>query len=325
MQEEIIDKLTKGQRLDKYLKKYLSEAPGSFLYRMMRKKNIVLNGKKAKGAEILQEGDSVKFFLADETLKKFRGQSAAAADGATGNISVCYEDDDLIVINKPAGLLSQKAADQDISAAEEITAYLIRTGHLKNSDLSTFRPGTANRLDRNTTGLLTAGKTLSGSQFLAEGFRKRTFKKIYTCLVRGTLEKPFSLTGYIEKDARSNKVHLHKSKTPGCAYIETHFMPVESRSGVTLMRVHLVTGKTHQIRLHLSAIGSPIIGDYKYGDRNLNNTYKNTYGLKSQLLHAEELSFPEIRGDFAYLSGKTLKAEKPEIFRRILKDRGFDF
>ena len=124
-----------GQRLDKLLKKYLKEAPGSFLYKMLRKKNIVLNGKKATGSEKLAEGDSVKLFLADETIGKFtgslqstKGQCFDEQKAADISFSVVYEDQDLLLLNKPEGLLSQKAKKGDISVADQVVQYLVQTG-----------------------------------------------------------------------------------------------------------------------------------------------------------------------------------------------------
>ena len=175
MREIEIKQNDAGQRFDKYLKKLLCNASGSFIYKMLRKKNIVLNGKKADGSEKLKSGDSVKLFLSDETYLKFTVNSEvvqkeyeALRNLPVKDLQVVFEDDDILVINKPSGLLSQKANPNDISANEWILAYLIQTGKLSFEDFMTFRPSICNRLDRNTSGLLIAGKSHKGLQEMAK-------------------------------------------------------------------------------------------------------------------------------------------------------------
>ena len=162
MKELIIHDNEAGQRLDKLLRKYLSEAPGSFIYKMLRKKNIVLNGKKATGNEHLRKGDSVKLFLADDTIAKFQAAGKTVEENIknTVKLDVIYEDQNVIFINKPSGMLSQKAKETDVSVVENVTAYLLESGQLTKENLQTFRPSICNRLDRNTSGLIVAGRVL---------------------------------------------------------------------------------------------------------------------------------------------------------------------
>ena len=165
MKELIIHDNEAGQRLDKLLRKYLSEAPGSFIYKMLRKKNIVLNGKKATGNEHLKKGDSVKLFLADDTIAKFQaaGKTVEESIKNTVKLDVIYEDQNVIFINKPSGMLSQKAKETDVSVVENVTAYLLESGQLTRENLKTFRPSICNRLEyqrsdrcREESGRLTA-------------------------------------------------------------------------------------------------------------------------------------------------------------------------
>ena len=124
MRELIISKNEANQRLDKYLAKYLNQAPTSFIYKMLRKKNIVLNGKKAAGKEKLQAGDSVKLFLAEDTIEK----KHTVRKRLPGHMpEVIYEDADVLLLNKPAGMLSQKANPSDVSVVDYITEYLLRS------------------------------------------------------------------------------------------------------------------------------------------------------------------------------------------------------
>ena len=176
MKETIIKENESGQRLDKYLKKYLPQAPGSFIYKMLRKKNITLNGKKAAGQEKLNTGDSIKFFLAEETIDKFTGNAAASESyPVKKDLEIIYEDDNILLINKPAGMLSQKAKKEDVSLVEYVIGYLLSNGSVTKEELLTFHPGICNRLDRNTSGMVVAGKSLAGLQIMGEAFKERTF------------------------------------------------------------------------------------------------------------------------------------------------------
>lgn len=303
-----------GQRLDKYLKKRLSQAPGSFLYKMLRKKNILLNGKKADGSEKLQVHDQVKLFLSDETIDKF---SASAPDTEKlkqqyprTKLEILYEDQDILVINKPAGMLSQKAAPDDISANEYIIGYLLDTGAVTPAELATFKPSVCNRLDRNTSGILIAGKTLSGLQNMAAQLKQRSMGKYYQCLVTGVIETEQEISGYLTKDSSANMVKIRPNQTAGSSYIRTGYRPLEQFPGFTLLEVHLITGRSHQIRAHLASIGHPIVGDQKYGSPFVNERYKKHCGLRGQLLHACRMELSD---------GTVIKAPLPESFARALR------
>lgn len=310
MRELDIGKNDAGQRFDKYLKKLLKEAPGSFIYKMMRKKNIVLNGKKADGTEKLQEGDKIKLFLSDETYEKFTGLSAGSRPAILDEIEtiprthleIVYEDDDILVINKPAGMLSQKARPTDISANEYILRYLYDNGSIDDKQLMTFRPSICNRLDRNTSGLLVAGKTLRGLQRMSEELKQRDLKKYYICLVNGTMKKGGISQGYLLKNEAENRVEILSNEVEGSQYIRTGYEPVKYLAGgFTLVKVHLITGRSHQIRAHLAALGYSIVGDSKYGSNEVNQYVRRAAGLRRQFLHAQEMQFPDGRKFYAEL------------------------
>lgn len=317
MRQLTVKETESGQRLDKYLGKYLKEAPKSFVYKMLRKKNITLNGKKADGSEKLLPMDVIQFFLAEETLEKFCGKIDT---GEKGSLDIVYEDEQVLFVNKPAGMLSQKAEKTDVSVIEYLTAYLLDTGALTREDLKTFRPGVCNRLDRNTSGLVAAGKTIQGLQELSQCFRDRTMHKYYLTLVKGKIEKPAHIRGFLWKDEKRNKVMVSRAGRPDGLPIETKYQPLGiSEKGDTLLRVELLTGRSHQIRSHLASIGHPVIGDWKYGEKKINETYKNRYGVKFQLLHGWQLEFPEMDGSLAKLSGKTITAGLPPLFQKVLQ------
>ena len=324
MQELHVTANEAGQRLDKLLAKFLNQAPKSFLYKMMRKKNIVLNGKKCTGNEKLKQGDSIKLFFSDETIEKFSaGTYVTPKKEKINMLPIIYEDEQVLLMNKPVGVLSQKAKDSDVSAVEILINYLIETNQLSKEQFRTFHPSICNRLDRNTSGILVAGKTLLALQEMNRFFKERTIAKYYRCLVKGRVIKNEDyIKGYLVKDQKTNKVSITKKKTEEGVPIETEYCVIQSNDEVSLLEVHLITGKTHQIRAHLASIGHPIIGEYKYGDKQINEMYRQEYGLKSQLLHAYRLEMPSSDGSLAYLNDKKFVAELPDKFIKICKDKG---
>ena len=348
MQVLIVKKNEAGQRLDKLLAKYMSKAPKSFFYKMLRKKNITLNGKKAEGSEKLQEQDEIRLFLSDETIAGFQEQGSSYVEKQTkagvGDgthmvnssrsslpvkqqklppLSVLYEDDDVLLLNKAAGVLSQKAAAEDISLVEQLTEYLLENGALTKEELISFRPGVCNRLDRNTSGLVIAGKSLLGLQVMSELLKERTVHKFYRTIVAGEMKKGNRLSGYLYKDEKKNQVlvfeNAEEAKKQGICLeqlskIETAYIPVTTKQGYTLLEVELITGKTHQIRAHLASIGHPIVGDTKYGNAKVNAELQKATGLRYQLLHAYRLEFPVLKEACNALSEKKVIAPLPKQF-----------
>lgn len=316
MREIIVTANEAGQRFDKLLAKYLNEAPKSFLYKMLRKKNIVLNGKKATGNEKLEVGDSIKLFLADETIEKF---SKVTLQRTKQVLNIIYEDEHILIINKPVGMLSQKAEAKDESLVEHVISYLLDSKQLGETELRKFKPSICNRLDRNTSGLVVAGKSLIGLQKMGELFKERSLKKYYRCLVLGEVKETQYIKGYLIKDESNNKVTISKEQMADSLPIETEYEPIWTNGMCTLLEVHLITGRTHQIRAHLASQNHPIIGDYKYGNRKVNDTYKKKYKLESQLLHAYRLEMPELKQPFENISKKQFVAPLPKMFNIILK------
>lgn len=219
-------------------------------------------------------------------------------------------------------MLSQKAARSDESLVEHLISYLIQSHALTEEDLRTFRPSICNRLDRNTSGIVAAGKSMAGLQSLSQMFHDRTIGKYYLCLTAGIIEKPSRVEGWLFKDERTNKVEILFQERPGSARIITEYRPIKSHDGVTLLEVHLITGKTHQIRAHLASVGHPLIGDHKYGASQINREYEQKYHLQSQFLHAARLQFPVCTQTLCNVSKKEFTAPLPKQFYRIAAEKG---
>ena len=334
MKKLVVDCNSEGQRLNKYLGKYLDAAPQSFIYKMLRKKNIKYNGGKADGSEILSEGDIIEIYLADDTIAKFKNDNEVSYltkvnNSPLDNIEIIYEDSDIIILNKPAGMLSQKARPEDYSLNERIVEHY----HQREDIDSVFTPSVCNRLDRNTSGIILAGMSYQGTRILSRMLKDRTVKKYYLTIVKGKVEEACTIKGFLTKKETHNQVVIYPTKDQAKdngidnpAYIETGYIPLKTghiddgkRSyDVTLLKVELITGKTHQIRAHLRSAGHPILGDGKYGHKDINAYMRKEYGLKHQLLHAYELHFPEDVDKLNNeLSGRLFTAELTEEFRNI--------
>ena len=338
-----------GQRLDKYLLRTFKEAEKGFLYRMLRKKNITLNGAKAAGSELLKAGDAVEVYFSDETFEKFAGgagkQGGAGvkkpADGEkkpAGPLSVIYEDAALLFVNKPAGLLTQKAGAEDDSLADRIAAYTAAEREKEPQALRSvgFTPAPAHRLDRNTSGLVLAGKTLPGQQLLSFLLRERSVSKYYLCVVKGRLEKPLHSLLFWRKDGETNTVSILQEAAAGAERVELKAQTAQVlRGGYSVLKVQLISGKSHQIRAQLAYLGYPIAGDAKYGSTAVNRELASVLGrpLRVQLLHSHEVIFPERLPEsgalseqagqvFEALAGRRFAAPLPPVFRAVIRSLG---
>ncbi len=307
MKEISVTNESSGQRLDKFLKRLLPSCPGSLLYKQLRKKNITLNGSKADGHELLKAGDKVCVFFSDETYEKFsKGDTIDTSNfkkafEKLGKIEVIYSDKDILIFNKPAGILSQSDASGDLSINDYLIGYLLDTGDVKAEDLSSFKPSICNRLDRNTSGLILCSRSLQGARFLNKILSDRDAEKYYLALVKGRFDKEGIHTSYVKKDEKNNKLIFTDRAEEESMEIKTGFEVLKAGDDSSLLRVRLYTGKSHQIRAHLSKLGHPIIGDPKYGG-------KESFGAKRQMLHAYEI---KVTDEHSLYNGKSFKAPVP--------------
>ncbi|MCR4791932.1 MAG: RluA family pseudouridine synthase [Lachnospiraceae bacterium] len=314
MKEIIVTNEMDNQRLDKYLKRLLPSCPHSLLYKQLRKKNITLNGSKADGSETIREGDVVKIFFSDETYEKFSAGNISGVSRYSEAyyklkcIEIIEETDDYIVFCKPAGILSQSDDSGDPSINDYLLGYLLSKGEITPGSMLAFKPSVCNRLDRNTSGLITCSKNLQGARYLNSFFKERKLEKYYLALVRGKFDAEGDLNAYVKKDEKANRLTFVNKDDPGAMEIKNGFKILRQTNDCTLLMVHLYTGKSHQIRAHLSHLGHPIIGDPKYGGTG------GRPDAKRQMLHAYLLKMTDEDSPF---SGKCFKAPIPADMLKI--------
>lgn len=317
-----------GSRFNKYLNRLMPNAGSGFLYKMLRKKNITLNGKKSEGNEILNPGDTVEIFFSDETFESFRKTAAPGPQVYSAHPvkeeQIVYRDDQVLIACKPAGVLSQKDTPEGDSFNEMVLQYLLNEGIMSEESFRDYKPGICNRLDRNTVGLCLFGLTLPAGRELNRLLRERKIGKYYYAIVLGEMKENIDSRLFLTKDANANTVSISKTKqNDDSVPVHTEICPVRSGRDLSLLRVVLHTGKSHQIRSVLSYLGHPVLGDPKYLSKEsrfyeLDRNYKIKYHLHGQMLLAYALRFPkDVNGVLSGVSGKTFYAPLPEKFAEV--------
>lgn len=310
-----------GRRLDRFLRKYLGGATLGTVYKLIRK-DVKVNGKRQDNGYVLAEGDLLTLYLSEETLEGW--QKAVRKESgrkAKRNFKIVYEDDQILAADKPFGLLTHgDSREKKDHLANQVKDYLIETGAYDPRE-RVFSPAPANRLDRNTTGLVLFGKTSAALKALGEMIREDKVDKYYLTIVYGRMQRPRVLKGRLVKDEEANKARILSVEEEEGRAIETVVRPVRQLGDFTLVEIRLVTGRTHQIRAHLASIGHPVIGDVKYAKGKaavVNRDLRKKLGLSTQLLHSSRLVFREGVGSLEYLRGQTLEAELPDSFAQAI-------
>ena len=291
-----------GQRLDKFLTKTYRNLPMSLLYKAIRKKDIRLNGKRCEAADRLKEGDQIYLFLPDDALEI--APPTYEFMHASKQLDIVYEDEHVLLLNKKAGLLvhpdNHEYADTLIFRVQR---YLYEKGEYNPADEQSFAPALVNRIDRNTSGIVIAAKTAVALRVLNQKLKEREIEKYYLCIVHGKMPKAEdTLEAYLEKNESQNRVYISDTQKQGARTIRTRYKVLEERGDMSLLEIHLLTGRTHQIRAHLASIGHPLLGDGKYGTNALNKgTGFNKQALCSYRL---EFAFTSDAEELNYLNGK---------------------
>ena len=316
-----------GRRLDRVLKKILREASLSFIYRTIRK-DVKVNGRRASGETLLKPGDVVEIFLPDERIEELGQSRRGEKLKAKKQFSIVFEDENVLVVNKPFGLLTHgDDVERKNTLANQVEAYLAETEVWTPDRGVIFRPAPANRLDRNTTGLVLFGKRLPASRDLAAMVRggeegNEYVQKVYLTVVKGRFEGTLTLRGRMERDGGTNVTRVLPEESGEGRLMVTEARPLTAGKEYTLVEAELMTGRTHQIRAQLAAAGFPVVGDRKYGDAETNRMALRGYGLKAQLLHAYRLTILEGIGSLKYLKGQVFRAEPPGRLKEIAEGLG---
>lgn len=319
MVEIIITKNEENQRLDRFLKKYLKNAPLSRIYKLIRK-DVKVNSRRGKPEQILTEGDRIALYMDDAEVEQYVKSRKKAA--AKRQFQITYEDEDLLIVEKPFGLLTHgDATEKKNTLANQVCGYLQEKGEYAPGRERTFVPSPVNRLDRNTTGLVIFGKNNQALQLLNAMIRRREqIHKYYLTIVAGELKETLHLRDHMTKDEKRNLVEVVSEGSSGSKVMETTVRPLATKNGYSLVEVDLITGRTHQIRVHLAQIGYPVIGDVKYGMKQINQKMKKRFGLNTQLLHAYKLEFNGNCPQLPQLNRLEVTADLPKTFAGIKKE-----
>ena len=320
MKQIVIGENDAGQRTDRFLRKFLSGAPLSAIYRIIRK-DLKVNGRRVHEDTLLQEGDELNLYLSQEQLEAYQ-KRAKPRPAAKKQFRVIYEDARVLIVSKPAGLLVHgDAAEKRNTLINQVCGYLQEKGEYEPGREKTFTPAPANRIDRNTSGLVMFGKTAPALRALTELIRRRDgIRKFYLAVAAGQITEEMTLCDSLRKDSRTNRVSAAQDRDAGDARAsETRIRPLKTGAGFSLVEAELITGRTHQIRVHLAEAGHPLAGDPKYGDPAVNGICRK-YGVTSQLLHAYRLEFGTLDLPLQELSGKTIEAQPPKAFARAAEE-----
>ena len=317
MKEFQIKKNDAGQRLDKFLTKAVKGLPTSLMYKYIRTKKIKVNRARTEQKYVLLEGDIVQLFIKDEFFDSPEKDNSALAN-ITPKLTIVYEDDNIILCNKRPGVLVHEDDEgKDNTLIMHIKAYLYQKGEYDPENEQSFAPALCNRIDRNTGGIVIGAKNAEALRVMNEKIKNDEISKFYYCVVHGKMpKKADTLTGFLLKDSDKNQVKIFDKQVKGSKNIITKYKVVSEKNGMSLLEIDLVTGRTHQIRAHMSYIGHPLLGDGKYGI----NKDDRAKGYKYQALYAYRLRFDfnDNSGALGYLKGKEVKLKPDDIW--FLKD-----
>lgn len=296
-----------GQRVDKFILKTFPKLPKSLMFKEIRKKNIKVNKKRTDPSALLKQGDVIAFYLKDDVLEeKVKHYDFTKA---SKQLDIIYEDENILLINKKVGMLCHPNGSEYVDTLiASVKRYLYEKGEWQPESNTTFTPSLANRIDRNTGGIVIAAKNAEALRVLNEKIKNRDIEKYYLAVVHGKMDKETdTLTAYLSKDTVKNKVTVYDSEKENAKKIVTKYTVLEYKNGKSLLEIDLKTGRTHQIRAHMAHIGHPLLNDGKYGKEQ---------GRYRQALYSYKLVFNmNDTGTLAYLNGRAFEITDCELFK----------
>lgn len=303
-----------NQRIDKFLRKFLKDVPLGAIYKSLRKGDVRVNEVKIKEKYILSLGDIVEIRDITSDIKE---KKLVRADA---NMKITYEDENILIVEKWPGVLVHSDSDKgEPTLTDYVLTYLNDKGDYIPEKEITFTPAPCNRLDRNTSGIVIFGKNFEALKLLNEMIRERRIKKYYMALVRGRI-KDGTYEAYISKNEDSNISTIYDNPRPNTKRIAMNVKTIQSCGTFSLIDIDLLTGRSHQLRAHLSHLGNEIIGDEKYGNKKINSFFYNKYGLNYQYLYAYKVTFSDCPAALSYMENKTIAESLPPIFKKIKVD-----
>lgn len=311
MIEIVVSKNQGNQRFDRFLRKYFENASLSVISKNIRKKNFKINDKRAKNNDFIYEGDIIKMYISDENYDKWLTKTDFKPRDF--DLDIVYEDDNIIIMDKDFGQLTHAVSKEDYgnNLVDNMLSYLYKTDSFDKSD-KTFKPAVVNRLDRNTAGLLIGAKNSESLRILNKAMKDNLIDKYYLTFVSGKVDHDFKIDSTISKNENKNKV----KKSDDGKRILTYFRVLDSNEKYSFLECKLITGRTHQIRYSLKENGTPILGDRKYGNKEVNDRIKNKLGINNQILLSYKIRFPEIEG-LEYLKDREFVSDKYEDILKL--------
>lgn len=308
MKEFKITKNDAGLRLDKFIVKVCPTLPSSLMFKYIRTKRIKVNGKRGEISTRLNAGDTVSAYINDEFFAEVEPKYSFLS--APSNVDVVYEDENILLVDKKQGLLVHPDKNEYTNTLiDRIQHYLYKKGEYDPKNENSFAPALANRIDRNTGGIVIAAKNAEALRILCDKIKYREMDKRYLAVVHGIPNKKSdTLEGFLEKNESKNQVYLKNSKTAEAKTIKTKYRVLQSKNNLSLVEIELLTGRTHQIRAHMASIGHPLLGEGKYNK----STKDRKMGFDKQALYSYSLKFDfkTDAGILNYLNGKRFTVKK---------------
>ena len=308
MRELTVGKNDALSRLDRFLSKAIPLLPASLAQKYVRIKRIKVNGARAQRDQRLQEGDVVQCYINDEFFDTPTAENAYLTI-TTPKLSIVYEDENLLLLNKPAGQLCHDDGSGSVhTLVNHLLAYLYQKREWRPREENAFAPALCNRIDRNTSGIVIAAKNAEALRILNEKIKNREISKFYRCVCLGRLAPPKGrIECFLRKDEKDNLVRVYHRPVPDGRSAVTLYETLQTRGELSLVEVELLTGRTHQIRASFASLGHPLLGDGKYG----NGAVNRKYGETAQLLCSYRLrfDFPTEAGVLSYLRGREFCVE----------------